>query len=416
MNLVFNEPVSIGRFFDRFDDGEKEKRELIQSMGSREILSALDEVGRAWKGGRYREKATEILRETSGLSEATIAEGLDMLPEILSGSVLEKRIVAELGGDFLDGWGRGPVDGVELFAAPLGSLLHVLAGNAFVSGVESLVNGIVTKNLNVVKVSSSDRSFPYLFLESIADCSSELASTISMLYFRGGSGSVERRLKERMDGIIVWGGEDAVMSYKKDLPVGKTLIEHGPKCGIGIVEDYEEGLAERIARDIVSWEQRSCASLQVLYIKNGMESLMGEIGTELDRYPKNPLDSDQAVEVRKAREIARMGRVFEDYDYLFSEEPLKWQIIVTSRFELSPLGRTLYIRKYEDVDEIIREVPKAYMQTVAISGSPETGRRLALAGATRIVEFGRMLSGVPGAPHDGDFPLRELVRFCGREV
>ncbi|MDY6985555.1 MAG: acyl-CoA reductase [Candidatus Thermoplasmatota archaeon] len=415
MNVVFNEPVAISGFFEKFDERKREKSELISSFPSREILTILDRVRGKWRAGSYREAAMEKLPELTGFSESTVEEGLNMLCDILSKKNLERRIKTELGCS-LDGWGgKG---NIRLFAVPLGSTLHVLAGNIFVSGIESLVNGIITKNLNVVKVPSSGRLFPYLFLRSVEECSPELASTISMISFKGGNKRVEKKLKERMDGIIVWGGMDAVQSYKRDLPPGKVLIEHGPKCGVGVVEDLEENLAKNIAMDVVSWEQRSCASLQVLYIKREMRDLIKDVGRELDGFSENPLDRDHAVEVMKAKEIARMGKAFGDYDYFFSEEPLKWQAIFTKGFELSPLGRTLYVREYDDIKEVIREIPKEYTQTVAISSKrdKEIGKMFAEAGATRIVRFGRMTSGAPGAPHDGDFPLRELVRLCGMEL
>ena len=416
MNLVFNEPVTTSHFFVRFDERRKAKSELMLSLSSREILAVLDRVSGLWEAGRYRDTAMEKLPEMTGFSEGTVKEGLDTLCDILSKRALEKKIKGEMGDNYLDGW-RGN-ESLRLFAAPIGSVLHVLAGNTFVSGIESLVNGIVTRNINVVKVSSSDRFFPYLFLRSIGECSPELASTISIISFKGGDRAIEKKLKERMDGIIVWGGADAVQSYKRDLPPGKVLIEHGPKCGIGVVEKYEESLPDRIARDVVSWEQRSCASLQVLYIKRGMGRLVSDVGEALDGFPEKKPDRDQAVEVMKAREIARMGKVFGDYDCLFSREPGRWQIILTKKFELSPLGRTLYVREYDDIREVLEEIPREYMQTVAISSGRDMdlGKMFSEAGATRIVKFGRMTSGVEEAPHDGNFPLRELVRFCGMEL
>jgi len=414
MNVVFGEPAALSDFFEKFDERKKERSELMLSFSSREILTILNCVSGKWRAGSYREAAMEKLPELTGFSESAVEEGLDMLCDMLLKKNLEKKIRTELGCS-LDGWeGKGSI---KLLAAPLGSILHVLAGNIFVNGIESMVNGIVTKNLNVVKVSSSGGFFPYLFLRSVEECSPELASTISMISFKGGNRRVEKKLKERMDGIIVWGGMDAVQSYKRDLPPGKVLIEHGPKCGIGVVEDIEESLAGNIAIDVVSWEQRSCASLQVLYIKRGMRDLIEDVGRALDGFSDNPLDRDHAVEVMKAREIARMGKVFGDYDYIFPEN-LKWQVIFTKGFELSPLGRTLYVREYDDVKDIIREIPKEYLQTVAVSSkrAQEIGKMFAEAGATRIVRFGRMTSSTPGAPHDGNFPLRELVRLCGMEL
>ena len=186
-----------------------------------------------------------------------------------------------------------------------------------------------------------------------------------------------------------------------------------------MIEDYNKELAGEVAKDVVSWGQRSCASPQVLYIKRGLDTkkIMKDLGKAMDRHPDQEMQADQAVEILKAREIARMGKVFGDYDYFFSPEPNRWQIILTKKFELSPLGRTLYVREYENIDEIINEIPRAYMQTIAISSGRrrEIGKMFVLAGASRIVRFGKMTSATLGAPHDGDYPLGELVRFCGME-
>jgi hypothetical protein len=417
MNLAFNERVSITDWFERFEKGKEEKLELMQDFKLAEILSILEEVRARWSEKKYQTKFLRMMPRISGFSRETVEASLEMLQAMLSREVLQRRIELELGKNYLDDWIS--CDGHLVYASPIGSLLHVFAGNIFLNGIESLINGIITKNLNVVKTSSGDRFFPFLFVQSLAECSPELASTLSIVTFKGGNRRIEKKLKEDMDGIIVWGGKTSILSYRKDLPPGKKLIEHGPKCGVGIIYDYPRELPKLIARDIVSWEQKSCASLQILYVHRRIDSrrLAREIGMELDLYPPARLDPDHAVEILKTREVARMGEAFGDCRGILSADPNRWQIIFSDKFELSPLGRTLLVREFTDIEEIIQEIPREYLQTVALSSrkKKELGKRLVLHGASRIVDFGKMTEGMAGAPHEGDYPLRELLRFSSLE-
>jgi hypothetical protein len=417
MQTIFNERVSNSKWVKKFRSGQKEKFELLQTFRTGDLLDVFEDVKKLWIEGEYREKTLKRMPKMVHFPKRMIEIALDLLLESLSKDNLKNRIRLELGRNYLDGWVREGSS--HIYAAPLGILLHVFAGNIFISGIESLVNGLITKNLNLVKTSSVDQFFPYLFLESLGECSPELASTISILSFKGGETAVENKLKRIADAIIVWGSEKAILGYRKNLPLGKKLIEHGPKCGIGVVEKYDPSLPKRIAKDVAYWEQSSCASPQVIYVRDSIdvEKLAPEIGRNLEKHPKGPLEPDQAVEILKAKEVARMGELFGDYKCYSSAEPYEWQIIISKKFDFSPLGRTLYLRKYHSLEDVIEEIPKEYLQTVGIQSprKKQIAKKFVLAGACRITELGKMTEGTLGAPHEGNYPLRELVRFCNIE-
>ncbi len=101
-------------------------------------------------------------------SAPVTGKSLDILPEILDKQFLLKRMSMEL---FLPYAMEIPVerrsyDGL-VRAVPKGVVLHVGAGNVFLGIIDSLVIGILTKNVNIIKMSSSGSYFTNIFLEAL---------------------------------------------------------------------------------------------------------------------------------------------------------------------------------------------------------------------------------------------------------
>ena len=92
-----------------------------------------------------------------------------------------------------------------------------------------------------------------------------------------------------------------------------------------------------------------------------------------------------------------------------------------SRVELSPLNRTLIIKRYRSAaafKEILKD-HSFYLQTIgyclADSEVSEYAMILSGLGATRLCCFGVMAIPTPGAPHDGYYALRDLTRATAVE-
>ena len=413
----------------------REKQEKLRRTPIREIVDVLHRIGREWlRGSRYFERAMAALPEEIPFSPPMIASTLEIVEALLERDALLERIGSELGPpDGLDRFVRRDGCGATTRAFPLGILVHVSAGNVFLGCVDSLLMGFLTKNVSILKLSSKNQVFPSLFAESIAkiDTGNVVADTFALVHWPGGRHAIESAFKTGCDGILVWGGEEAVASYRAGLAPQVRLIEHGPKVSCQVVTRRaleEADLADvgrRIARDVSIWDQAACASPQNLFFEEGVDvgRLMEAIGAGLDSFPlpRGRLTRDEHAEILKERFRGRLtslcegGHELAGQGYYLHHDP-------HPGLRPSPLNRTLVLKSYRDLDDLVSQLaPFAfYLQSVGyLAGGDLRERlldRLGAIGITRFAPVGSMMDGMIGAPHDGQFGLSQLVRFVSDEA
>jgi phenylacetate-coenzyme A ligase PaaK-like adenylate-forming protein len=411
------------------------------------ILDVLEATGAAWAdpAGDARRTAMDRLAGTLSFSPPMTAATLDMLPGLLARESLLGRIRSELGPEaLLDGWVHDARLAASTALVPRGTLLHVSAGNVFLGCVDSLVMGLVTKNVNVLKLSRADPFFPLLFVETLAahDPDRRVADLVAVVPWKGGDAAVESVFKEEADTIVVWGGEESVKSWRDGLALSTRLVEYGPKLSGAVVTRRGMAGADMarlgagIARDVAMWDQAACSSPQTLYVEDldggepgsGAEALVPHVVAGLaaieDRLPLGRLTMDEKVEVRKAREMARFAMAQGEGRLWESPGSMRWTVVLDRRpgFVLSPGNRTLVVKPFRDVGKVSAEVSRvrAILQALAVLAAPDELPALSLAlagrGANRLCLPGRMSEVVAGGPHDGRYPLAELVRRVVLEV
>ncbi len=143
---------------------------------TRQILKVLEQAARAWSDSSYpyRQQAYEALVKNSHLGRAMIAFLLDEFPKLFSPERINQAVVGELGDPSIqDSFILQAESGCRLTVRPAGLVLHITPGNTFMGGVDSLINGIITKNINFLKMSDIARLIPVLFAKTIKDLDKE---------------------------------------------------------------------------------------------------------------------------------------------------------------------------------------------------------------------------------------------------
>ncbi|MGO3932495.1 AMP-binding protein [Rhodopseudomonas pseudopalustris] len=418
-------------------DDAHARKAALQELPLGQILDLLHKVGRAWADPDYgyRRQAVEVLPDYIRFSGPMIEQGILTLVELLTRSNMEKRLDCDLGdAGYLDDWVYHPRFGGHMMAQPHGVVAHVSAGNVFVGGVDTLIQGIVTKNVNLMKMASIDPLFPVLFARSLRDHDDTgiVAGSLALLGWKGGDVAVETVLKQRCDAIVVYGGADTVRSYRQDLGLHTKLIEYGPKYSFALIADDElkrRGLKEvtrAVARDATMWEQGACSSPHMVYVEDpdgqAAETFAKALATELEGWaeqlPAGRKTEDEGVEILRVRELAKVEQAMGS-SLLLQPCDTDWTVVLQRApdFQTSCLFRTLYVKpvkKLEDALEAVRPMG-AFLQTVAIladeARTKALGRVLTRIGADRIVAPGRMARRQHGTPHDGTRGLAELVRW-----
>src|SRR5579884_1634406 len=421
------------------DEGHRRKAAL-QALPLDHILDLLDRVATAWDDPSYplRRQALEELPGRIHFGAKMIEQGVLTMIDLLRRENLEKRLDVDLdAAGYLDGWLYHQRFGGFLHAQPLGVVAHVSAGNVFVGGVDSLIQGIVTKNVSIMKMSSVDPLFPVLFARSLRDLDSEgvVSRSVALLFWPGGDAAVERVLKQSCDGVIVYGGAETVYSYRQDLGLHTKLIEYGPKYSFVMVTADQlaqtglDAAARRIARDVVMWEQSACSSPHAVYVEEAPGATTGQdLADALARalaewaveLPPGTITADEGTEITRVREMARVQQVMGQACLL---EPAtggtEWTVVLQRHadFQTSCLNRSVFVKPVERLETAIEAMaPLAgYLQSVAILATLPRAQELASAlvrlGADRFVQVGQMAVRKHGTPHDGTRGLSELVRW-----
>jgi phenylacetate-coenzyme A ligase PaaK-like adenylate-forming protein len=403
------------------------KRKDINRIKIDLILDLLDDFSKE----SFDDSLPFLIKE-SGFSEDETKKTLALLPEILRRENLEKRIKAELNQlEVLDQFVKLPHGSTKVKAISHGLILHVTAGNVFLSSIDSLIMGFLTKNLSVLKVSSQNKFFPLFFAMKLKSFDKHhlLADKFAILHWKGGDERAEKFIKQKVDAIIAWGGEEMINSYRKDLPSRVKLLDFGPKISIQLIS--AKGLhhkdlkvvAEKIVADITPWDQSACASPQNLYLEEGIpeEELMSALNEAfLKAPPRGSISEDEATEILKEKyrgffsELMEDGRMISGPQHLIHFEQNK---ILKS----SPLHRSLIVKKYRSLEELARilEPFSYYLQSCSYLLDDEEKsdylNEISLVGVKRFAPLGTVTWGMAGAPHDGRFVLKELVSFIGDE-
>ncbi|MBI4387233.1 MAG: hypothetical protein HY551_07610 [Elusimicrobia bacterium] len=404
-------------------------RERLADYPLDKTLRLLGRVRRRWLDPSYshRRACESLLPGVTGFSPEMVRRGIEELCWTFDPEFLQKKLRTELRGSLNEGLGAAHWE-------PLGIVLHVLAGNVFVGAAGSLVEGLITGNVNILKMSSSDNIFLPRLVASLRECDEEdfLSQALAVVEYSSSQADVIEEFKKRVDAVVVWGGEEAVRAYRDRLPARTRLIVFGPKLSFGLVT--REGLRRRapefwagcLAREASLWDQNACTAPQLCYVqgleeaKRLVSALPQAFSEAAKALPPGRIDADSAVEIRKIRSVFEVAEARGEGALLESARGLDWTVLLDRdpAIEPSPLHRTLRVVAFDDFDEVVGAMRplRGYIQTVGLAASQmeqaQLCRRLLRAGALRVVELGKMAEGEIDDPHDGRYDLPQFKHLC----
>jgi hypothetical protein len=328
-------------------------------------------------------------------------------------------------------------DGDPLFvrAQPRGIVVHWVAGNVPVLGFLSVVQAMLCKNANVVKVSRRAAGvLPHLFAAlSEVSCTTAAGETLTgrvltdaaaVVYADRNDREAAIALSHHADVRTAWGGREAVEAIV-NLPRRHETedIVFGPKLSFAVVGaerlgdgDTARRTAAALAGDACAFDQQGCNSPHTVFVERGgaispaaFARLLGEaMAAESRRAPLGDVDPAMAMNVLGIRtEYAMRGEVH-------SSREIHWAVLYdeTDKGLAEPCYlRTLFVRPVDDVFEAAAHC-SAQTQT---AGLAVDRRRHALAealtarGVERCPAVGAMR--IYDVPWDGLFAMDRMVRW-----
>ena len=398
-------------------EGEIDRTRASQALSAEVVIQTcarlLDRLDRGELDGLLAQYATP-----------QILEALARYRALLRPESLRYKLSAEL-GDLADGPLSRPFG--RALAVPLGTLLHITAGNLDGLPAFSALEGLLTGNVNILKLPRGDSGLSLTLLHLLTREEPRLAPFLYAFSIPSTDAASLQALARLADGIVTWGGEEAIRAVRAMAPPGCKLIEWGHRLGFVYLSGpaHPRELAA-LARHIVDTGGLLCSSCQVVFLD-----------TE---------DSDEALalchSLLPALEQAALARhttpgqvaqaTLYGYEH-FLEQSLRHtgaQVLrgrgcsVTlcpdRELELSPLYGNVLVKclpRAELFSALRRQ--RGRLQTAGLICPPEQRAELvallARAGVTRITAAGDLSHPFLGENHDGEFPLRRYVRMVDVE-
>ena len=390
----------------------------MASLSPETVISALDALAGRLEAGEFDPLLRQYLPAGASLN--------DLLP-LLRREALESKLKTELGDPPFVPQSHGRTAARRL---PLGTLLHITAGNMPGLPVYSAVEGLLCGNVNLIKLPHSDKGLSLAALQLLTDQAPALAPFLYAFTFSSSETGTLKRLCSLSDGVVTWGGDGAIASLRSLAPPGCKLIEWGHRLGFTYISGYENVTEElsALARHIIATGQRLCSSCQVIFLDTA-ERAEGEAFCQsflphLER-AAGALHKPQELgaQASLSGHTALLCRIVEgraEGEHLFSGKGCSIVLCPGDELELSPMEGNVLVKllPQERLLAALRR-QKGRLQTAGLICSPEKREALTdlllRSGVTRITRAGSLSHSFPGEAHDGEYPLRRYTRIADVE-
>lgn len=384
--------------------------------------------------------ALRLATSESGSLEEYSSLGISWLVPFLRRTNLERLLRFALRGDpaCLESFVRQDGLGKMTIARPRGLIVHWLAGNVPTLAAISLVQGLLTKNANAVKLPRESGLFLPSFFAKVAGfehrmttgrviSGKDLAGAVRFIFCDKDDLESERRLSMSADVRVAWGGREAmesVLGLPKKHDAEDVLF--GPKTSIAAIGRFAlnpgetEAVALRLALDASVFEQRGCNSPRAVFVESGGKVsplefagiLAAAMDKALKRIPKPPVSASEAYSVVALRnEYSLRGEVF-------ASPGTEWTVVYDEEKSPAPAcgGRVVFVRPVGDIMEVAGFIGPG-TQTLGLQIDDERripfAEKAAAAGISRMTQIGKM--SLFDYPWDGLFPMDRFVRWVSLE-
>lgn len=324
-----------------------------------------------------------------------------------------------------------------MMANPRGLCCHWMAGNVQILGMFAVVQCMLTKNVNLIKVAATDggvfsslmsafEGLEYTTAKGVTVRGEDLAKTVGVVYFSRHAVKLGEQMSRAAKVRIAWGGREAVETvagYPSSIDCETVIF--GPKLSFAVIarealssEQDAKKLARRVSVDVSVFDQAGCASPHNLYIERGGEvsperfcEILAEafLKTEI-QIPKPTVSPEQISAIHSIRGV---------YDFkgkVWGSSNMSWTILLSDE-KPCELGKPVYSRALmvHEVDNINDALGciEDYIQTIGIEAPQdkaiEFARLATQKGVARLPKIGRMLNFE--MPWDGIFLIDRLVRW-----
>lgn len=398
------------------------KREPVAEMAVM-VMNACGVLAERISAGNYDEILKPLLQK-GVFTEALLEEALGYFDSenMLAKYWTELGVLLDNMPDYKDGDVK-----IERRMEPLGVLFHIAAGNAEGLPFYSVIEGMMTGNVNILKLPSADDGLSIMLLNELIQIEPKLAPYVCVLDVPSTNIAVMKQIAGMADAVVVWGGDEAVKAVRSMADTQTQIISWGHKLSFAYAtKDATDEELQELARHICATRQVLCNSCQGIFVDTENEAEVLAFGQRfLQILQEASVDyPTESIGVRGKVSLSLYNEELESKDT--GKKVLRGKgvsVLVASdeRLELSFMFKNCWVKPLPRT-HIVKALKghRGHLQTVGLlcaeRDREELMNLLIKTGVTHVTRAGRMSHAVPGATHDGEYPLRRYVRVVDAEV
>lgn len=318
-----------------------------------------------------------------------------------------------------------------------GLCCHWMAGNVQILGMFALVQCMLTKNTNLIKVAAKDggvfaslmsafESLEYTTANGYTIKGEDLVKSVAVVYFSRHASKLGEKMSKSAKVRIAWGGKEAVETvagYPSAIDCETVIF--GPKLSYAVIakealssEQEAKKLARRVSVDVSIFDQAGCASPHNLYIERG-----GVVSPErfceilAEAFPKTEIQIPKpTVSPEQISAVHSIRGVYDFKGKVWGSSTMSWSILLSDEKDCElckPVySRTLMVHEVDNINQSL-DIIEDYIQTIGIEAPVDRAidfaNKATAKGVSRLPKIGRMLNFE--MPWDGVFLIDRLVKW-----
>lgn len=423
LSKSFEDAPSVSDFSSQYQF-LKEAHNKLANTNTEDILDFFDEISKK-------------IIERDGIFQKKFSEdGINFLTYWFRKNFLIKALSESLRTDLgaLDNYIK--LDEKNFIAAtPKGIITHWLSGNVPILGLLSLIQGLVTKNINILKISKETGMLIPNFLNEIAKINvkksnnrlikgSDILKGIAVVYFDRDNIQAQEYFSKISNIRVAWGGMDAVESViNTKKKYGTEDVIFGPKKSFAVIDKTQiekqseiDLLCQKLAYDIFQIDQRGCNSPHNVFIEKNSklgaqffaERLSIAMKSLANKIPQQSYSSLETLNVLKKRT---------EYDMFYEAyypDSLEWTVLFAdnSLVEDACFNRTIFVKTFKNIEDILNQC-NHLTQSIGVAMEKNNllrfAKKAAIRGVDRFPKIGTMT--LYEVPWDGMYVMDRFVKW-----
>jgi hypothetical protein len=383
-------------------------------LHTNEVISAVDKLITKVIEGEYDNLILPLL-DSINISKDTFMSTITQF----NGKNLEYKVKIEMDTPLYEKYQLN--DNTIKMRVPLGILMHIAAGNVDGLPAFSVIEGLLAGNINVLKLPISDSGVSIKLLTELIKIEPKLKDYIYVFDIRSTDLDSLKEIANISDGVIVWGGDEAVRAARQFVPVNKKIITYGHKLSFAYssLNSTDEDIIN-LLNDVCQSNQLLCSSPQGIFVDTDDDLKLNEFSERVSKLfnivEMNYPNYNYGMFARNSLSLYTNNLSEDNSNKTYLGKTYSLIVKRDTNLELSLLFRNLYIKKLPR-QNIVLNFKKygGYLQSCYILSNDddydEITSNLIKAGLVKILKPNILNTLSPGESHDGIYPLIEYTKI-----